>query len=165
MAARKVKQEESAVYSFNAAANEDEIIAKALAIISGRIVTGKISLSNPKAVKEFLTLKTANEEREVFSVVWLDSQNKTLAHEVLSTGTINQASVYPREVVKAALKINAAAAIFSHNHPSGVASPSSADISLTNELKKALALVDVRVLDHIIIGGVNSYSFAEHGDI
>lgn len=102
---------------------------------------------------------------EVFACLFLDSQNELIAYEELFRGTLAQTSVYPREVVKAALAYNAAAVIFAHNHPSGYAEPSRADELLTGVLKQALALVDVRVLDHLIVGGVSVMSFAERGMI
>ncbi len=96
-------------------------------------------------------------------VLYLDSQNQLIKDEVLFYGTINAASVYPREVVKAALRNNAAALILAHNHPSGVAEPSQADKLITTKLQQALALIDINVLDHIIVGGENCVSFAERG--
>ncbi|HAS8160916.1 TPA: DNA repair protein RadC, partial [Vibrio vulnificus] len=101
-------------------------------------------------------------EREVFAVMFLDNQHRLIAFEELFFGTIDSASVYPREVLKAALKINAAALIFAHNHPSGDATPSQADKQITQRLKEALALVDIRVLDHIVVGD-SAISFAERG--
>jgi DNA repair protein RadC len=102
------------------------------------------------------------QEREVFAVLFLDSQHRLIEYQELFFGTIDAAAVYPREVVKAALDHNAAAVIFSHNHPSGVSQPSQADIAITEKLKKALNLIDVRTLDHIIIGE-DIFSFAESG--
>jgi DNA repair protein RadC len=102
-------------------------------------------------------------EREVFVVVLLDAQNGVLATEELFAGTLTQTSVYPREVVKTALRHNAAAVIFAHNHPSGIAEPSQADQLLTVNLKQALALVDIKVLDHFIVAGGSAISFAERG--
>jgi DNA repair protein RadC len=101
---------------------------------------------------------------EVFGCLWLDNQHRVLEFEELFHGTIDGASVYPREVVRAALRLNAAAVIFAHNHPSGVAEPSEADRMITQRLKQALNLIDIRVLDHFIVGdGDQAYSFAEHG--
>jgi len=102
-------------------------------------------------------------EREEFHACWLDAQNRLLAIEMLFIGTIHQTSVYPREVVKSALRHNAAAVIVAHNHPSGVAEPSAADLTLTKALRDALALVDVKLLDHIIVAGAHTMSFAEKG--
>ena len=122
------------------------------------------ALSTPDAVRDFLRLQLAGLAHEVFLVLWLDAQNRLIAAEELFRGTLTQTSVYPREVVKAALTQNAAAVVFAHNHPSGVAEPSSADTHLTRELKQALALVDVKVLDHFIVAGsAQPLSFAERG--
>jgi DNA repair protein RadC len=120
-------------------------------------------LSSPQQVRQYLCLKLGGLEREVFAVLFLDAQNRVLAHEELFSGTLAQTSVYPREVVKRALQHNAAAVILAHNHPSGVAEPSRADELLTQALKSALALVDVRVLDHFIVAGNAALSFAERG--
>lgn len=121
------------------------------------------ALTSPQAVRDYLCLKLGRLAREVFMVLFLDAQNRVLAQEELFAGTLTQTSVYPREVVKRALHHNAAAVIFSHNHPSGVAEPSRADEVLTKALKEALALVEVRVLDHFVIAGNMALSFAERG--
>lgn len=118
---------------------------------------------SPQAVKDYLQLQLASKPHEVFAVLFLDTQHRLLAFEELFRGTLNQASVYPREVVKRALALNAAAAILAHNHPSGVAEPSRADEALTQALKAALALVDVRVLDHFVVARGSVVSFAERG--
>jgi len=120
-------------------------------------------LSTPSTVKDYLRLVFRKAEREVFVVVFLDAQNRTIASEELFHGTLTQTSVYPREIVKEALRYNAAAVIFAHNHPSGVAEPSHADEMLTRALREALALVDVKVLDHIVVAGNAVTSFAERG--
>ena len=115
-------------------------------------------------LKKYLMLKMAEHtKREVFAVLFLDSQNAALEYREMFFGTLNQTSVYPREVVRIALDLGAASVILTHNHPSGTVEPSRADIHLTNTLKSALTLVDVRVLDHIIIGGVDNLSMAEKG--
>jgi DNA repair protein RadC len=121
------------------------------------------ALNSPAAVRDYLRLVLSGKAHEVFCAVFLDSQNRVLAVEELFQGTLNQASVYPREVVKRALAHNAAALILAHNHPSGVAEPSRADENLTQALKSALALVDVRVLDHFVVGEGCAISFAERG--
>jgi DNA repair protein RadC len=121
------------------------------------------ALSSPSAVREFLRLKLQALPHEVFLCLFLDAQNRVIASEELFRGTLTQTSVYPREVVKRALHHNAGAVIFAHNHPSGVAEPSHADETLTQALKQALALVDVRVLDHFIVAGGGVLSFAERG--
>lgn len=121
-------------------------------------------LASPGAVRDWLRLQLDHLPHECFVALWLDTQNRLLAHEVLFRGTLNQASVYPREVVKQALRHNAAAVILAHNHPSGVSEPSTADTQLTSTLKQALALIDVRVLDHFIVArGAAPLSFAERG--
>ena len=121
------------------------------------------ALASPQAVRDYLRLTLASRPCEVFVGLFLDSQNRVLASEELFRGTLAQTSVYPREVVKAALAHNAAAMIFAHNHPSGVAEPSRADELLTQALKQALALVDIRTLDHFVIAGGQLTSFAERG--
>lgn len=119
--------------------------------------------NSPSSVYDYLTIQMRGLQQEVFMVLYLDSQNRLVKDEILFYGTINAASVYPREVVKAALKNNAAAVIFAHNHPSGIAEPSQADKLITNKLQQALQLVDINVLDHIIVGGETCVSFAERG--
>ena len=121
------------------------------------------ALSNPATVRDFLRLTFAGKGHEVFVVLYLDAQNRVIEAEELFRGTLTQTSVYPREVVKCALRQNASAVIFAHNHPSGVAEPSHADQILTQSLKQALALVDVKVLDHFIVAGSGALSFAERG--
>ena len=121
------------------------------------------ALASPAAVRDYLRLALGAREHEVFVALFLDAQHRVLRIEELFRGTLAQTSVYPREVVKAALAGNAAAVIFAHNHPSGVAQPSQADELLTRQLKEALALVDVKVLDHFIIAGNQCLSFAERG--
>ena len=123
----------------------------------------KTRLSASRAVRDYLRLLLHNREHEVFVVVLLDAQNRVFATEKLFRGTLTQTSVYPREVVKTALQRNAASDTFAHNHPSGVAEPSQADQLLTTSLKQALALVDIKVLDHFIIAGTAALSFAERG--
>jgi len=120
-------------------------------------------LNAPDVVRDCLRIHFAGREHESFVAMFLDSQHRLIATNELFRGTLTQTSVYPREVVKAALRENAAAVIFSHNHPSGVAEPSQSDQQLTTALKGALALVDVRVLDHFIVAGTSILSFAERG--
>ena len=117
----------------------------------------------PEIVKNYLTLSLALEEREHFHVLFLNNQHKLLLDDRLFSGTIDGASVYPREVVKRALQCNAAAVIIAHNHPSGICVPSEADKGITDKLKQALSTIDIRILDHIIVGHMETYSFAEHG--
>jgi DNA repair protein RadC len=122
------------------------------------------AFSNPAVVRDYLRLKLSGYAHEVFFALWLDVRHRLLAAEEMFRGTLSQTSVYPREVVKRALTLNAAAVVFAHNHPSGMAEPSSADESLTRTLTQALALVEVKVLDHFIVAGQGQpLSFAEHG--
>ncbi len=118
---------------------------------------------SPQAVKDFVQLKLAGLHQEVFAVLFLDSQHRLVQWDEMFRGTLNQTSVYPREVVKRALALNAGAAILAHNHPSGLAEPSRADEFLTQSLKSALQLVDVRLLDHLVVGRGAVVSFAERG--
>lgn len=120
------------------------------------------TFTNPTNVKEFLKLKLGAHDREVFAVMFLDNQHQLISFEELFFGTIDAASIYPREVLKAALNHNAAAVVFAHNHPSGIAEPSQADRRITQRLVDALKLVDIRVLDHIVVGE-DCVSFAEKG--
>lgn len=120
-------------------------------------------LSSPESVREYLRLSLQGKQHEVFVGIFLDAQNRIIATEELFKGTLTQASVYPREIVKRVLHHNAAAIIFAHNHPSGLAEPSQADEVLTTSLKQALALVDVKVLDHFVVGSDSAMSFAERG--
>jgi DNA repair protein RadC len=118
---------------------------------------------SPTAVRDYLRLQLADLGHEVFAVLFLDAQHRLLVYEPLFRGTLTQTSVYPREVLKRALALNAAAVILAHNHPSGVAEPSRADEFLTQQLKNALALIDVRVLDHLVVGRQGTVSFTERG--
>jgi DNA repair protein RadC len=120
-------------------------------------------MSSPQQVRDLLSLKLGGLPREVFLVIFLDAQNRVLAHEEMFAGTLTQTSVHPREIVKRALYYNAGAVILAHNHPSGVAEPSRADEMITAQLKTALDLVDVRVLDHFVVAGNTTLSFAERG--
>ncbi len=155
-----VQTETAAAY--NTTQTDDAIIFEALAILDKRMRQPGEAMNSPGTVKNYLRLKLAGLEHEVFCVLFLDNQNRVIEFEEMFRGTLNQASVYPREVVKAALSHNAAALILSHNHPSGESEPSRADLALTEQLKNALALVDVKVLDHFIIGDI-VLSFAERG--
>ena len=121
------------------------------------------ALTSPGAVRDYLRFALGQREHEVFVCIWLDAQHRVMSFEEIFSGTLTQTSVYPREIVKKALARNAAAVIFAHNHPSGVAQPSQADELLTRELKEALALVEVKVLDHFVIAGNQAISFAERG--
>jgi DNA repair protein RadC len=138
-----------------------EVLSKAADIIGKKLNRHSV-FTCPQATKDYLTYKLAPYEREVFCVLLLDSQHRLIEYRELFYGTIDATAVYPREVVKLVLEHNAAAVIFAHNHPSGVAEPSTADKHITEKLKSALALIDVRVLDHIVVGET-LVSFAERG--
>lgn len=142
--------------------HDDSILAAAMRILEDRARYGS-PLNSPKSVRDFLRMRLSGLEREVFSVVYLDAQHRVIDFEDLFAGTLTQTSVYPREVVKGALRHNAAAVIFAHNHPSGVAEPSTADELLTRTLKTALAMVDIQVLDHFVMTSTTAMSFAERG--
>ena len=142
---------------------EDATIRRALRILETRLREPGAALSSPAAVRDYLALCLGDREHEVFAAVFLDAQNRVIATEELFRGTLTQTSVYPREVVKRALALNAAGLILAHNHPSGVAEPSQADHYITVQLKRALDLVDVRTLDHFIVAGAQAVSFAERG--
>lgn len=146
------------------AATMDETIQAARGALAQKFRRGR-SLSSPRLMREYLQFALSEREHEVFVVVLLDKRHRLLACLEMFRGTIDGASVHPREVVKEALKHNAAAVAFAHNHPSGVAEPSQADELITTRLKEALALVDIRVLDHIVIGGETFVSMAERGAI
>ena len=129
----------------------------------GEELRSRSALTSPQSVRDYLRLTLGTREHEVFIALFLDAQHRVISAEELFRGTLTQTSVYPREIVKAALKANAAAIIFAHNHPSGVAEPSQADELLTRQLKEALSMVDVKVLDHFIVAGRATLSFAERG--
>ena len=140
----------------------NDTIKRALKILDQRMRRSD-ALSSPDAVRDYLRLLLHDRGHEVFVVVFLDAQHRVIASDEMFRGTLTQTSVYPREVVKTALAHNAAAVVFAHNYPSGVTEPSRADELLTQTLKQALALVDVKVLDHFVIAGAGSLSFAEGG--
>lgn len=153
---------ETGKYSTRRNIGPEDVLQEAQRILLSRIKE-RPALKDPAAVKSYLATAMAGKEKEEFWALLLDNQHRVIAAVTLSVGTIDGASVYPREVVKTVLEHNAAAVIFSHNHPSTVAEPSAADRSLTERLKAALAQIDVRVLDHIVVGGLNCVSFAERG--
>lgn len=139
-----------------------EIIAAARQAMTRRVRRG-MAMDSPHAVRQFLTMKLGTLEHETFAVLLLDARHRLIDYVELFRGTIDKASVYPREVVKLALERNAAALVLAHPHPSGAADPSHADELITRRLKEALALVDVRLLDHIIVAGGDAISFADRG--
>lgn len=142
--------------------SEEDILAAAKILMERRVRSGNV-FDSPQAVKDYLRFSIGAEEREHFKVLFLDAQHRLIEGVVMFSGTLSQTSVYPREVVKKALELNAAAVILSHNHPSGSCEPSRADEFLTNSLKAALQLIDVRILDHLVVSATNTVSFAERG--
>lgn len=143
-------------------ATEGEVRAAAIQAVAGKMREGSI-FNSPREIKDYLVLQLAHLEFEVFGIMLLDSQHRLIADKVMFRGTLAQTSVYPREIVKEALVCNAGALVCYHNHPSGQAEPSRADEFLTQTLKTACALVDVRLLDHFVVGGTTVASFAECG--
>ena len=165
---KAAKNEDSPVYlvvKTFAQSHDDEIIQNALYILKSRMRKIGITMNSPNEIKNYLSLTLAQREHEVFIVIFLDAQHRLIESEEMFRGTLTEASVYPREVVKRSLFHNAAAVVLAHNHPSGNVTESSADVALTSVLKSALSLVDVRVLDHMIVAGTNVSSFAERGMI
>jgi DNA repair protein RadC len=143
-------------------ATADEILHAARVVLSYRVRKGSV-LSNPRDTRDYLSMKLGTREHEVFAILFLDNRNRVIECVEMFRGTIDGATVHPREVVKEALERNAAAVIFAHDHPSGVAEPSQADELITRRLKEALNVVDIRVLDHLVVGGSEVISFAERG--
>jgi len=142
--------------------SELEVLEWAKSILEARFKRSNY-LTNPSLVRGYLKAQLATEEREVFALILLDSQHGVLGFEKLFYGTIDSASVYPREVIKTVLNANAAAVIIAHNHPSGNPEPSQADIALTKRIHEALITIDVRLLDHLVVGGSETVSLAERG--
>jgi DNA repair protein RadC len=143
---------------------QDNVIKLALEVLSERYQTGTM-LTSPHAVRTYLQLQLAERTREVFGAVFLDNKHRVLAFEELFYGTIDGTQVHPRIVVQRSLQLNAAAVIFVHNHPSGIAEPSRADENITLRLREALALIEVRVLDHFIVTAEGTLSLSERGVI
>lgn len=144
-------------------ATADEVIEAAKSIMESKITKQNLVLNNSALVKNYMMTRIGSKEHEVFSILFLNIKHKLIAVEDMFRGTLDSASVYPREVLKTALKHNAASLILAHNHPSGEVEPSKADIDITNKLKDALALIDIKVLDHIIVSGFKSFSFQDNG--
>ena len=144
------------------AKHEDAVIAAALAIIEVRMQASPV-FEQPQAVKDFMCLHLAGRDREALAAMFLDTQCRLLAFEVLFTGTLAHTPVHPREVVRRALQLNAAGVILAHNHPSGVPEPSRADELVTAQVRQALHCVDVRLLDHVVVAGNNAVSMCERG--
>ena len=142
---------------------EQQAISTALRAMERALRQPGLAMSSPNVVGDFLCLKLGTLPHEVFAILYLNSQNQMIAFEEAFRGTLNQTSVYPREIVKSAMLHNAGAVVMAHNHPSGTPEPSQADRMLTDVLKRALQLVDVATLDHVIVAGDKRYSFAAHG--
>lgn len=175
-----VRSQESATYRA-ASADEDarieatdtkgrKIIAQALEILERQLFAKGVGGDRPVftssvPVKDYLCLKLSALEHEVFGCLWLTNHHQLIRYQELFRGTVNGSAVYPREVIKSALAANAAAVVFVHNHPGGSLEPSKADINITRVLTDALRIMEVRVLDHLIVAGMDIYSFAEHGHL
>ena len=143
-------------------ATDEEILDAARAILAARVHRGR-TLTSPRHTREYLRLELAPLGHEVFAILFLDNRHRVIEFVPLFRGTVDGASVHPREVVKETLARNAAAVILAHNHPSGIAEPSAADELITQRVREALALIDVRVLDHVVVTGDAIVSFAERG--
>ncbi|PWI79203.1 hypothetical protein DEO48_15275 [Enterobacter sp. CGMCC 5087] len=142
---------------------DQQTVREALTLLACQLREPGAPFTSSHAVRDWLRLQLASLEREEFTALFLDNQHRLIAHETLFTGTINHTQVHPREVVKAGLKYNAAATVLAHNHPSGEAEPSKADRQVTARIQQALELVDIRLLDHLVVGGMEITSFAEKG--
>ena len=142
---------------------DQQTVREALTLLERQLREPGASFTSSHAVRDWLRLQLASLEREEFTVLFLDNQHRLIAHETLFTGTISHTQVHPREVVKAGLKHNAAAIIVAHCHPSGHAEPSNADRQVTTRIQQALDLVDIRLLDHLVIGGMEIVSLSERG--
>jgi DNA repair protein RadC len=143
--------------------SKDEVIAAAIRFVEEKAIYTSATLQSARETKDLLRLRIGDKEREIFCVLYLNSQHQLLEVEELFMGTIDGAAVYPREIAKAALAHNAAAVILGHNHPSGITEPSSADRRITERISSSLGLLDIRVLDHVIVSTSESFSFAEEG--
>ncbi|EPN2805996.1 RadC family protein [Serratia marcescens] len=145
------------------APTDQQTVREALTLLECQLREPGAAFTSTTAVRDWLRLHLATLEREEFVVLFLDNQHRLLTHETLFTGTINHTQAHPREVVKAGLKHNSAALIVAHSHPSGLAEPSQADRQITERLKQALDLVGIRLLDHLVVGGMDVVSFSERG--
>lgn len=163
----QVRSEDQAPYNAETFTQEDDdyVISRALEILESRLRKPGAALTSPGAARDLCALRLGHLEHEVFAVLFLDNRHRLIAFEEMFRGTIDGSSVHPREVLKRALQLNAQAVILSHNHPSQSIEPSGADRALTSRLKDVLGMVDIRVLDHILVGGASSMSFAEDGII
>tara|TARA_R110002110_G_scaffold415854_1_gene658277 strand:+ start:11184 stop:11648 length:465 start_codon:yes stop_codon:yes gene_type:complete len=143
--------------------SKDEVIAAAIRFVEEKATYTSATLQSARETKDLLRLRIGDREREIFCVLYLNSQHKLIEVDELFSGTIDGAAVYPREIAKGALAHNAAAVILGHNHPSGTTEPSTADRRITERIVSSLGLLDIRVLDHVIVSTENSFSFAEEG--
>lgn len=151
------------LFACELAPTDQQTIRTALTLLECQLREPGAAFTSSSSVRDWLRLQLATLDREAFTVLWLDNQHRLIAHDTLFLGTINSITVHPREVVKSGLKNNAAAALLAHNPPSGEAEPSKADRLITTRLKQALDLVDIRLLDHLVVGGMDIVSFAERG--
>ena len=151
------------LFACELAPTDQQTIRTALTLLECQLREPGAAFTSSSSVRDWLRLQLATLDREAFTVLWLDNQHRLIAHDTLFLGTINSITVHPREVVKSGLKNNAAAAVLAHNHPSGEAEPSQADRLMTERLKQALDLVDIRLLDHLVVGGMEITSFADRG--
>ena len=151
------------LFACKLAPTDQQTIRTALTLLECQLREPGAAFTSSNSVRDLLRLQLATQEREEFIALFLDNQHRLIAHETLFTGTINRTEVHPREVIKRALYHNAAAVVLAHNHPSGEVTPSKADRLITERLVQALGLVDIRVPDHLIVGGSQVFSFAEHG--
>ncbi|MEG5499687.1 RadC family protein [Enterobacter bugandensis] len=151
------------LFACELAPTDQQTIRTALTLLECQLREPGAAFTSSSSVRDWLRLQLATLDREAFTVLWLDNQHRLIAHDTLFLGTINTITVHPREVVKSGLKNNAAAAVLAHNHPSGEEEPSQADRLITERLKQALDLVDIRLLDHLVVGGMDIVSFTERG--
>lgn len=151
------------LFACELAPTDQQTIRTAMTLLECQLREPGAAFTSSSSVRDWLRLQLATLDREAFTVLWLDNQHRLIDHDTLFLGTINSITVHPREVVKSGLKNNAAAAVLAHNHPSGEAEPSQADRLMTERLKQALDLVDIRLLDHLVVGGMDIVSFAERG--
>ena len=153
----------AAVNSISRTRRQEATVRSALRILEQSLQEYGVSFNSPCVTRDYLRLHLAREDREVFACLFLNAQNQLIEYNAMFYGTLTQTSVYPREILRQALRLNAGAIIVAHNHPSGKATPSAADKYLTKIITEAVALLDVRLLDHMIVGGGEVFSFAENG--
>jgi DNA repair protein RadC len=158
-----ILSEDENIYNIKKNITKSELISLATHLVGTLFAQGEL-ITSPTDTIQFLTLKLAPLEREVFAVIFLDNRHRIIMYEEMFQGTISSANVFPREIIKRALELNSSALIISHNHPSGVSSPSESDKLITTHIKQSCDLLQIRLLDHILIGSsTDTFSFAEHG--